>query len=228
MAARADGTPTAAAPDVAPGAGPGPAPGELDVRLTPMRRRHLRAVLRIEGQAGHRGWSLGLFMSELANQTGRRYLVAKVGGSVVGFAGMLFLGTDGHVTTIAVDPRWRRHHVATRLVVALAREAVDRGATALTLEVRAGNEPAQALYRRFGFAPAGIRRNYYQETNEDALVMWAHDVDRDAYRRRLDAIEAAVPGRTAYDGMVALAPLAAPVPSGPDAGRHPSGEAGPT
>jgi len=59
----------------------------------------------------------------------------------------------------------------------------------LTLEVRASNAPAQALYRRFGFAPVGVRRNYYEETNEDAIIMWANDIDTDDYRRRLDAIE---------------------------------------
>jgi ribosomal-protein-alanine N-acetyltransferase len=179
----------------------GPAGRPLEVRLMPMRRRHLRSVLRIEGQAEHRGWSLGLFMSELANPSGRRYLVAKAGGSVVGFAGMLFVGTDGHVTTISVDEAWRRQHVAPRLMLALSREAVARGATAITLEVRAGNGAAQALYRRFGFAPAGIRRNYYSETDEDALVMWAHGVDTVEYAARLAAIEAAIPGRTTLVGL---------------------------
>ena len=172
----------------------------VEVELTPMRRRHLRSVLRIEGQGGNRGWSLGLFMGELAHPAGRRYLVAKVGGSVVGFAGMLFIGTDGHVTTIAVDEAWRRHQIGTRLLLALHRDAIAQGSTAITLEVRAQNEPAQAMYRRFGFAPAGIRRDYYKETGEDALVMWIHDADGAEYRARLDDIESSVRGRTLLDG----------------------------
>ena len=92
-----------------------------------MRRRHLRAVLRIESQTQARGWSLGLFLGELARPDGRCYLVAKVGSQVVGFGGMLFVGTDGHVTTLSVDPAWRRQGIATRLLAALCREAVDRG-----------------------------------------------------------------------------------------------------
>jgi ribosomal-protein-alanine N-acetyltransferase len=168
------------------------------VHVAPMRRRHLRSVLRIEGQNGPGGWSLGLFMGELANEAGRRYLVARVDGTVVGFAGLLFVGTEGHVTTVAVDEAHRRQHVGSRLFAALCRDAIARGTTALTLEVRAGNEPAQAMYRRFGFAPAGIRRNYYPDTGEDALVMWAHDVDGAAYAARLDAIEAVV-GPTVLD-----------------------------
>src|SRR5439155_22463504 len=102
----------------------------------------------------------------------------------------------GHITTIAVDPAWHRHKVATRLLLALARQAIRRGATSLTLEVRVGNGSAQELYRKFGFRPCGIRKNYYVETNEDALVMWADDVDSDEYAERIDRIEDGIPGRT--------------------------------
>jgi ribosomal-protein-alanine N-acetyltransferase len=103
---------------------------------------------------------------------------------------------DGHVTTIAVDPAWHRHKVGTRLLLALAREARRRGATSLTLEVRLANKPAQNLYRRFGFRPVGVRKNYYAETKEDALVMWAEDVAGEEYAKLLDSIEAGVPGST--------------------------------
>jgi RimJ/RimL family protein N-acetyltransferase len=62
--------------------------------------------------------------------------------------------------------------------------------------VRLGNKPAQNLYRRFGFRPVGVRKNYYAETKEDALVMWAEDVAGEEYSRLLEAIEAGVPGTT--------------------------------
>jgi ribosomal-protein-alanine N-acetyltransferase len=169
------------------------APVESEVAplvLTPMRRRHLRAVLRIEHQTQSPGWSLGLFLGEVARPEGRQYLVAKVGAQVVGYGGMLFIGDEGHVTTLSVDPAWQRRGIATRLLVELCREGIDRGITAVTLEVRAQNPAAQALYRGFGFAPAGVRRNYYADTGEDALVMWAHDVDQPEYAERLDRLEA--------------------------------------
>jgi ribosomal-protein-alanine N-acetyltransferase len=172
----------------------------LHVTIMPMRRRHLRSVLKIEAQVYPRPWSLGLFMSELALRTTRVYLVAKVGGQVVGYAGLMVTGSDGHITTIAVDPVWQRQMVATRLMLGLSTAAVERGCTGLTLEVRVGNEGAQAMYREFGFAPAGIRKNYYTETNEDAIVMWAHDVDLPAHRDRLDAITARVRGTTTWEG----------------------------
>jgi len=171
-------------------------PEGLAVQLVPMRRRHLRSVLKIEAQVYARPWSLSLFVSEIALRTTRAYYVARVDGVICGYGGLMVTEDDGHVTTLAVDPAWHRHKIGTRILLALAREAIRRDATSLTLEVRVGNQAAQAMYRRFGFRPAGIRKNYYVETNEDALVMWAHDVDTPEYAERLAAIEAGIPGLT--------------------------------
>jgi [ribosomal protein S18]-alanine N-acetyltransferase len=169
---------------------------DLVVHLVPMRRRHLRAVLRIEAAVYPRPWSVSLFLSELALRSSRAYTVARVDNTVVGYSGLMLSGEDAHVTTVAVDPAWHRRGIATRLMLHMARLATRRGARHLTLEVRVGNTAAQALYRRFGFHPAGIRKNYYSETNEDALVMWADDVDSPPYGARLAAIEQDVAGQT--------------------------------
>jgi len=160
-----------------------------DVVLVPMRRRHLRAVLRIEALVYPRPWSASLFTSELALRRTRAYYVAKSGGDVVGYSGLMLGTEDAHVTTIAVDPAWHRRGVGTRLMLNMARVSRERGARNLTLEVRVANTGAQALYHVFGFAPAGIRKNYYSETNEDALVMWATDIDTPDYEGRLAEIE---------------------------------------
>ena len=176
-------------------------PQSLEVRITAMRRRHLRSVLRIENSVYPRPWTLGLFMSELAIRTGRIYLVARVGPTVVGYAGMLFSADDGHVTTIAVDPAWHRSKIGTRLLLHLLRRGIAKGAENFTLEVRMSNEGAQAMYRAFGFAPAGVRKGYYVETNEDAMIMWAHDVNQPEYLARLDRIEQSIPGITIVDNL---------------------------
>ena len=183
------------------------APGspELVVHIVPMRRRHLRAVLRIEAETHPRPWSLSLFMSEMALRTSRAYYVARVEGFVVGYVGLMMSTDEAHITTIAVDPNWHRRKIGSRLLLVAAREAVRRGGRALTLEVRMSNRAAQEMYRGFGFRPAGVRKNYYVETNEDALVMWAEDVDSEEYQARLDLIEAAVPGRTIVDDGRTLA-----------------------
>ena len=175
----------------------------LTVHVQPMKRRHVRSVLRIEQQVYPRPWSASLFHSELALHSTRSYFVARVGRDVVGYAGLMMTIDDGHVTTIAVDPKWHRHKIGTRLMVVLAREAIARGAVSLTLEVRMSNAGAQELYRRFGFGPVGVRKNYYQEVNEDALVMWAHEVDQPAYAELLDRIDAGVDGSTIVDAASA-------------------------
>lgn len=162
------------------------------IELEPMRRRHLRQVLRIDAAESGERWSLGLFLAELRRGDGSRcYLVAERDGAVVGFAGMLYAGDDGHVTTVATDPRHRRTGVATALLVGLAADARRRGMQAMTLEVRASNEAALALYRRFGFAPAGVRKGYYADNGEDALVLWAEQIDTPAYGERLERLRQA-------------------------------------
>jgi len=166
----------------------------FEVRLLAMRRRHLRSVLRIESRVYPVPWSMSLFLSELALRSTRAYYVAFVGRQLVGYAGLMMTLDDGHVTTIAVDPAWHRNKVGSRLLLALSREAIRRGATSLTLEVRLANKSAQNLYRRFGFRPVGVRKNYYAETKEDALVMWAEDVAGPEYARLLDLIESGIPG----------------------------------
>jgi ribosomal-protein-alanine N-acetyltransferase len=171
----------------------------LVVYVVPMRRRHLRSVLRIEALVYPRPWSHSLFLSELALRGSRSYFVARVGRDVVGYAGLMISGDDAHITTIAVDPAQHRHKIGTRLLLVLTREALARGARHMTLEVRLSNHAAQDLYRRFGFGPVGVRKNYYQETNEDALVMWVHEIDSSDYGALLAALERGIPGETLYD-----------------------------
>jgi ribosomal-protein-alanine N-acetyltransferase len=171
----------------------------LTVTVQPMRRRHVRSVLRIEQQVYPRPWSSSLFLSELALRSTRAYFVARVGRELVGYAGLMMTLDEAHITTIAVDPRRHRSKIGTRLLLVLAREAIARGATMLTLEVRMSNSAAKEMYRRFGFGPVGVRKNYYQEVNEDALVMTVHDIDHAEYVDLLASIERTVPGETIVD-----------------------------
>jgi ribosomal-protein-alanine N-acetyltransferase len=155
-----------------------------------MRRRHLRQVLRVESRTSTTPWSLGLFLAELGRGDERAYLVALVDRRVVGFAGALLVAGEAHITTIAVDPDQQNRSIGQRLLLALVRRCAELGARAVTLEVRASNAPARALYRRFGFAPAGVRKGYYSRPVEDALVLWAHDVDQAPYLELLASVDA--------------------------------------
>ena len=158
--------------------------------IVPMRRRHLRAAMPIETAAYPTSWSQRVFESELdqVKDGSRTYVAALLGRRLVGYAGVWIVpdpdGDRAHVTNIVVAPEHRRRGIALRLMVHLGRHIVDRGCVAWTLEVRASAEGAQEMYRRLGFAPAGIRQRYY-DNREDAIVMWCHDIDSAEYATRL-------------------------------------------
>ena len=161
-----------------------------------MRRRHLRGVMAIERQVYPRPWSPNLFVAEMSESANRCYLVARIDRQVVGYAGMICYGEEAHVTNIAIDPLHHRQKIATRLLHDLIGQAVEMGAEAVSLEVRVTNWGAQRLYGGFGFRPIGVRKNYYQEINEDALIMWVDDIRtsryRDLLRRRMQDVPEAI------------------------------------
>jgi [ribosomal protein S18]-alanine N-acetyltransferase len=164
-----------------------------EIEITRMRRRHLRGIMNIERQVYPRPWSPSLFVSEMTSGRSRAYLVALEGRAVVGYGGLVSYGDEAHVTTIAVDPEYQRHKIGTRLLYELILEAREMEARAVSLEVRVTNWGAQRMYARFGFRPVGVRKNYYQETNEDAVVMWTENIRAPEYRRLLERIMAAAP-----------------------------------
>jgi [ribosomal protein S18]-alanine N-acetyltransferase len=166
-------------------------PAELEV--TRMRRRHLRGVMAIERVVYPRPWSANLFLAEMSETSNRTYLVARIDREVVGYGGLICYGDEAHVTNIAVHPDHQRRKIATRLLYDLVRSAMVMGSQAVSLEVRVSNWGAQRLYARFGFRPVGVRKNYYQETGEDALVMWTDNIQSAEYRRRLEGIIEEVP-----------------------------------
>lgn len=153
--------------------------------IRPMALTDLDRVLALERAIYPNPWTEGIFRDELA-ASGRVYLVAEAEGKVAGFAGMMVIGDDGHITTVAVDPVRRRHLLATRLIYELVGHTLAAGARHLTLEVRMSNRSAQRLYSRFGMAPVGVRKDYY--VDEDALIMWVSDIDQPEYLDRLAAI----------------------------------------
>lgn len=164
-------------------------PSVEGVVIEPMRRRHLAKVMPIEAVSYPKPWTLNVFQSELQQAAGgtRCYLVAREGAEVVGYGGMMLALDDAHITNIAVAPQHQRRGLATRLLAELAWQAIERGCTGITLEVRVSNTGAQALYERFGFQPAGVRKRYYENT-EDAIVMWCHGILEPDYRARLRSL----------------------------------------
>ena len=160
----------------------------LDLRLEKLKRRDLRYVLPIEATVFPEPWSAAVFNSELALRHGRLYRAAWDGDQMAGYIGFMIVDDEAHITTIATAPIYQRAGVASTLIIDGIDTLVPTGVKHLSLEVAANNEPAQTLYRRFGFAPVGVRKNYYQATGEDALVMWVYDIDSPEYAERLDAM----------------------------------------
>ncbi|MCJ7725952.1 MAG: ribosomal protein S18-alanine N-acetyltransferase, partial [Acidimicrobiia bacterium] len=134
-------------------------------------------------------WTEGILRDELAAAR-RTYLVAEEDGEIVGYGGLMIVMEDAHITNLAVAPAARGRGVATRLFLDLAEGALDDGTEHLTLEVRMSNLAARRLYSRFGFAPVGIRKDYY--VDEDALIMWVTDACGSEYRGRLAEIREAL------------------------------------
>ena len=157
------------------------------IEIVPLTADRLDEVVEIERRVYPTPWSEETFLEELAAPR-RIYLVALLEGEVVGYAGMMLVADEAHVTTVVTEPQRRRERVATRLMLCLAHRAVQSRARSLTLEVRSSNKGAQALYRRFGMAPVGVRKKYY--VSEDALIMWVHDIDGPDFQARLDEIAA--------------------------------------
>jgi len=112
---------------------------------------------------------------------------------VVGYGGLICYGEEAHITNIAVDPLHHRHKIGSRLLHDLVVNAVQIGAEAVSLEVRVTNWGAQRLYGRFGFRPVGVRKNYYQEINEDVLIMWVDGIRDPGFRRKLHDLMAELP-----------------------------------
>jgi ribosomal-protein-alanine N-acetyltransferase len=174
-----------------------PHQGTLDIEISPMRRRHVRDVMMIERAVYPRPWSASLFFSEISQKKTRTYLVATHAKDLVGYGGLAVHLDEGHITTLAVAPEEQRRRVGARILYALVVAARDQGVRTLTLEVRVANWPAQRLYSWFGFRPVGIRRNYYAETGEDALVMWIDDLQSPEAATRLARVAESMrkPGR---------------------------------
>lgn len=156
----------------------------IDIR--PMVLADIPGVHRLECATFPQPWSEGVFRDEL-DQTGRSYFVAlSEEGEVAGYAGLLQVGDEAHVTTMAVTEEARGQKLGTKLMLRLIDGALAKGAKHLTLEVRTSNHSAQELYRGFGLAPVGVRKSYYGD--EDALIMWVHEIDQPEFGSRLDEI----------------------------------------
>ncbi|KUK10478.1 MAG: [SSU ribosomal protein S18P]-alanine acetyltransferase [Clostridia bacterium 41_269] len=140
--------------------------------IQPMMPEHLDEVLKIEEVSFPSPWSKQAYLNELLFNDFAHYFVCTLKGCVIGYIGMWIVIDEGHITTIAVAPEYRGKRIAEKMLKFAADYAGKFGAEKLVLEVRVSNLSAQKLYRRMGFKNIGVRKEYYSDSREDAIVMF--------------------------------------------------------
>ena len=141
--------------------------------IRPAERRDLPELLEIEVAQFPEPWTRSMMLDEISNVETRRYTVAVEGKKIIGYLGVMFVMDELHVNTLGTLPGHEGRGVATSLMNDAWVVAKEKGVHRATLEVAVSNTRAQELYFRFGFSPVGIRKNYYERTHEDALILWA-------------------------------------------------------
>lgn len=161
--------------------------GSEETSLFPMSLIDLDGVMEVERLSFLTPWTRQDFLVELI-QPFAVYIVARRGEKVVGYGGMHVIADQAHVTNIAVHPDWRGQGLGERIMRRLIELAAKRGAERMTLEVRVSNTPARNLYEKLGFVtlPGAVRKGYYTDTGEDAIVMWKEPLAGQAERAARD------------------------------------------
>jgi len=144
---------------------------ELDFTLESLGDEHVDDVLKIERESFPAPWTEAMFRQEVEEKWLSRSFVAKLDGVVIGYVIAWFLRGEVHVLNLAVTKSHQRRGIARRMLAHIVGLATEDAFHLVTLEVRASNDPAKLLYLSMGFAPVGIRRRYYHDNDEDALVM---------------------------------------------------------
>lgn len=143
----------------------------MGYRLRTMEQRDIPALAALERICFSDPWSENAFLGELCNPRARFVVAQDDTGLILGYLGLHHVLDEGYIANIAVDPLYRRRGIASALLADAESFARDASLSFLTLEVRQTNFGAQELYRRHGFSPAGLRKNYYQDPKEDAVLM---------------------------------------------------------
>ncbi len=144
---------------------------ENNIIIRHMTKDDVDAVYKVEEDCFADPWSKDSIRKELKNDLAR-YLVAEVDNKIVGYIGIWFVVDEGHITNVAVHSNYRGKKIGDKLVSEMVELCKENDLVAMTLEVRTSNTVAQNLYRKYGFRMAGIRKEYYSDNKEDAIIMW--------------------------------------------------------
>lgn len=158
-----------------------------------MAKSDVGQIMKIESVSfGTHHWSEDAFMSEIDNQLGNYIVVLDSKGFLVGYGGFWLILEEAHITTIAVHPEFRKRRLGEYILQNLIDIGYKKEAKWFTLEVRASNVPAQALYHKYGFKSLGIRHGYYQDNGEDALIMWTENIWDNSFKSMFEAYKSSL------------------------------------
>lgn len=145
------------------------------IYITSFSKEDLDKILAIEELCFSTPWSRDSLEKELSNKFAK-YVVAKINNTVIGYGGMWLILDEAHITNIAIHPEFRGIGSGTKILQSLVDICTDNDIKSMTLEVRVSNIVAQKLYKKFNFEEEGIRKGYYNDNKEDALIMWKRDL----------------------------------------------------
>ena len=156
-----------------------------EILILPMTKDDVEDVSLIEAEAyGKHHWTKSSFYDEMSNNLAKYYCAKTSTGETVGYAGTWHIIDEGHITTIAVKNEFLRNHIGEALIHRIIEDCYKNGVKYLTLEVRVSNTPAIKLYEKYGFQSLGTRKGYYQDNNEDALIMWTENIFYDKFKTK--------------------------------------------
>lgn len=141
--------------------------------VRPVCLEDIEAIWDIEVASFSMPWSRKAFIGELRDNEYARYFCLELNGTIIGYMGLWLILDEGHITNVAIAPDYRGQGWGEYLMRYVMSAMKKEGMVRMTLEVRVTNNIAQALYRRLGFVTAGIRKGYYADNGDDALIMWA-------------------------------------------------------
>ena len=161
----------------------------LNLKIRRMTVDDVDNVIAIEEKAyGEHHWSKDSFLSEINNELARYYCAFDKNNNLLGYAGSWQILEEAHITNVAVSPEMRRKHIGEALLCAIIEDCYKNMVKYITLEVRVSNKAAIALYEKYGFKSFGTRIGYYQNNNEDALIMWTENIFYDKFRVKYDKV----------------------------------------
>ena len=154
----------------------------IEISIDRLYLSDLDGVMEIEATAyGPHHWSRESFVSELENKVAVYYAIRKE-GKLIAYAGVWHIIDEAHITTIAVHSDYRRLHIAQCLIAKILEDCYNKFIKYITLEVRTSNVAAIGLYEKFGMKSLGVRKGYYQDNGEDALIMWSENIFSDGFK----------------------------------------------